>query len=52
MSSTQVALDAAQHKKLEKLSKKTGYEVEELVWDALNWYLQTKAVALEKKLTR
>lgn len=47
-SSTQIALDAAQYKKLEKLAKKTGYEIQELIWDALHWYLETKAPALEK----
>ena len=45
-SSTQVILNAAQHKKLAALAKKMGYDIEELVWDALDWYLKTKAVAL------
>lgn len=49
MGSTQIALNAAQAKKLAALAKKSGYDLEELVFDALHWYLETKAPALSKR---
>jgi hypothetical protein len=48
-SNAQIVLNSAQYKKLEKLSKQTGYDIEELVFDALHWYLETKTPALSKK---
>ena len=39
-------INAAQLRKLERIAKKTGYAMDELVWDAMHWYLETKAVAL------
>jgi hypothetical protein len=47
--STQVTLSAPQRKKLAVIAKKTGYDIEELLWDAVDWYLKTKADALSQK---
>jgi predicted kinase len=44
----QVTLNAAQAKKLAALAKKTGYDIEALVFDAIHWYLETKAPTLTR----
>lgn len=45
------ALDAAQMKRLAALSEKTGYSVEYLIWDAVNYWLETKALAIKDKVS-
>lgn len=40
-------LNSTQQKKLEKIAKQTGYSLEELLFDAVNWYLETKAPTLK-----
>ena len=47
--STQVTLSAPQRKKLAEIAKKTGYDIEELLWDAVDLYLKTKAQALSRR---
>jgi hypothetical protein len=42
-------IDAKQYREFEQIAKRTGYSVDHLMWDALNWYLETKAVALPKR---
>lgn len=49
ISKNTTVIDAKQHREFEQIAKRTGYDVDHLIWDALDWYLSTKGAALSKK---